>query len=41
MPLWLIILLIAVAVIVVFLIFTYNGLVRSRNLVDEAWNGMT
>ena len=38
MPLWLIILLIAVAVIVVFLIFTYNGLVRSRNLVDEAWN---
>ena len=38
MPLWLIILLIAVAVIAIFLIFTYNGLVRSRNLVDEAWN---
>src|ERR671915_1502678 len=38
MPLWLIILLIAVAVIAVFLIFTYNGLVRLRNMVDEAWN---
>ena len=38
MPLWLIILLIAVAVIVLFLIFTYNGLVRLRNMVDEAWN---
>ena len=38
MPLWLIIVLIAVAVIAIFLIFTYNGLVRSRNLVDEAWN---
>jgi LemA protein len=38
MPLWLIILLIAVAVIVLFLVFTYNGLVRLRNMVDEAWN---
>jgi LemA protein len=38
MPLWLIILLIAVAVIAVFLIFTYNALVRLRNMVDEAWN---
>jgi LemA protein len=38
MPLWLIILLIAIAVIVLFLIFTYNGLVRLRNMVDEAWN---
>ena len=28
MPLWLIILLIAIAVIVIFLVFTYNGLVR-------------
>ena len=34
MPLWLIILLIAVAVIVLFLIFTYNTLVRQRNMVD-------
>ncbi len=38
MPPWLIVLLIAVAVIVLFLIFTYNGLVRLRNMVDEAWN---
>ena len=38
MPPWLIIVLIAVAVIVLFLIFTYNGLVRLRNMVDEAWN---
>ena len=38
MPLWLIILLIAVAVIAIFLIFTYNALVRLRNMVDEAWN---
>jgi LemA protein len=38
MPLWLIILLIAVAVIALFLIFTYNALVRLRNMVDEAWN---
>jgi LemA protein len=38
MPLWLIILLIAVAVIAVFLVFAYNGLVRQRNMVDEAWN---
>ena len=29
MPLWLIILLIAVAVIAIFLVFTYNGLVRA------------
>src|SRR4026207_955382 len=38
MPLWAIILLIAIAVIVLFLIVTYNGLVRLRNMVDEAWN---
>ena len=38
MPLWLIISLIAVAVIAIFLVFTYNGLVRLRNMVDEAWN---
>jgi LemA protein len=35
-PIWII--LIVVAVIAVFLIFTYNGLVRLRNMVDEAWN---
>jgi LemA protein len=38
MPLWLIILLVVAAAIVLFLIFTYNGLVRLRNMVDEAWN---
>ena len=39
MPLWgWIILIVVVAVIVLFLILTYNGLVRLRNMVDEAWN---
>ncbi len=33
-----IILIVVVAVIVLFLIVTYNGLVRLRNMVDEAWN---
>jgi LemA protein len=32
------IILIVVAVVVLFLIFAYNGLVRLRNMVDEAWN---
>ena len=35
-PLWIV--LIVVAVLVLFLIFAYNGLVRLRNQVDEAWN---
>ena len=38
MPLWGWIALIAIAVIALFLIFTYNALVRLRNMVDEAWN---
>lgn len=38
MPLWGWIAIGAIAVIVVFLIFTYNALVRLRNMVDEAWN---
>ena len=38
MPLWGWIVLGAIAIIVLFLIFTYNGLVRLRNMVDEAWN---
>jgi LemA protein len=38
MPLWGWIVLIAIAVIALFLIFTYNALVRLRNMVDEAWN---
>ncbi len=35
-PIWYVV--IAIAVIVVFVIVMYNGLVRLRNLVDEAWN---
>lgn len=35
---WMWIALGAIALIAVFLIFTYNGLVRLRNMVDEAWN---
>jgi LemA protein len=35
-PFWIV--LIIVAVIALFLVFTYNGLVRLRNMVDEAWN---
>ena len=38
MPLWGWIVLGAIALLVVFLIFTYNTLVRLRNMVDEAWN---
>jgi LemA protein len=38
MPLWAWIIIAAIALIVLFLIFTYNGLVRLRNMVDEAWN---
>jgi LemA protein len=32
------IILIVIAVIALFLVFTYNGLVRLRNTVDEGWN---
>jgi LemA protein len=38
MPLWGWIVLGAIALLVVFLIVTYNSLVRLRNMVDEAWN---
>ena len=38
MPLWGWIVLAVIALIVLFLWFTYNGLVRLRNMVDEAWN---
>ena len=38
MPLWGWIAIAVVALVVVFLIFTYNALVRLRNQVDEAWN---
>jgi LemA protein len=33
-----IILIVVVAVILLFLVLMYNGLVRRRNIVDEAWN---
>ena len=35
-PIWIV--LIIVVVIVAFVIFTYNGLIQRRNVVDEAWN---
>jgi LemA protein len=38
MPIWGWIVLGAIALIVLFLIITYNSLVRLRNMVDEAWN---
>ena len=38
MPLLGWIILIAIAVIALFLVVTYNALVRLRNMVDEAWN---
>jgi LemA protein len=38
MPLWAWIVIAVVVLIGAFLIFTYNGLVRLRNQVDEAWN---
>ena len=38
MPLWGWIVIAAIVLIAIFLIFTYNGLVRLRNMVDEAWN---
>lgn len=44
MEIWLIILLSVlalVAVVVVFLITTYNGLVKLRNRVEEAWSDIT
>jgi LemA protein len=38
MDLTLIIVLAVIAAIVLFVVFAYNGLVRLRNQVDEAWN---
>jgi LemA protein len=38
MPIWGWIVLGAIALVVVFLVVTYNALVRLRNMVDEAWN---
>ena len=41
MDTWLIILLVVVALLVVFLIATYNGLVKLKNRVEEAWSDIT
>jgi LemA protein len=38
MPLWGWIVLAAIALLILYLVFTYNALVRLRNMVDEAWN---
>jgi LemA protein len=38
MPLWGWIILIAIALLALFVVLMYNGLVRLRNTVDEAWN---
>jgi LemA protein len=35
------IILIVIAVVALFLVFTYNGLVRLRNTVDEAWTQLS
>ena len=35
-PIWII--LIILAVVAAFVVFTYNGLIQRRNVVDEAWN---
>ena len=36
----LIIILIVVALIVLYGVVAYNGMVRGRNMVDEAWSGI-
>src|SRR6476619_42109 len=36
----LIIVLVVVALIVLYGVLAYNGMVRSRNMVDEAWSGI-
>ena len=38
MPVWGWIILVALALLALYLAFMYNGLVRLRNAVDEAWN---
>lgn len=38
MPLWGWIVLAAMALLILYVVFTYNALVRLRNMVDEAWN---
>src|SRR3954452_24675419 len=36
----LIIVLVVVALIVLYGVVVYNGMIRSRNMVDEAWSGI-
>ncbi len=36
----LIVILVIVVLVVLFAIMTYNGMVRSRNMVDQAWSGI-
>jgi LemA protein len=36
----LIILLAVVALVVLLVVITYNGMIRSRNIVDQAWSGI-
>ena len=35
-PIWIV--LIVLVVVAAFVVFTYNGLIQRRNVVDEAWN---
>ena len=30
----------AVVLAILFVILTYNGMIRSRNMVDQAWSGI-
>jgi LemA protein len=40
MSLWLIILIAVVVLAILFGVITYNGMIRSRNMVGEAWSGI-
>ncbi len=36
----LVIVLAGIALAILFVVFTYNGMIRSRNMVDQAWSGI-
>lgn len=38
MPIWLIVVLVIIAVIAIYVIVTYNGLIRLRNSVNDQWS---
>ena len=40
MSLWLIVLIAVVVLAILFVVITYNGMIRSRNMVGEAWSGI-